>query len=96
LITLDKFETAIRDTQKQLDINPKHKTALDFKLLYESLDFSPREICIFQEKKSIAQLENKIDLETALKIYNLLNGYQSTSLAERIVLCGLFQLFLRS
>lgn len=51
---------------------------------------TPLEICKYQEAKSIAQLENKIDLETAMWIYNTLSNWSTVTLSERILLTQLF------
>lgn len=68
------------------EIAKKPKEAMD--RLYKSLDIDLQEIMYYQEKKSIAQLESKIDFETSLLLYRSLSPIQwsKTTLAERITI----------
>ena len=54
------------------------------KSLNDSLELSMPEIVMYQNKKSLAQLEGKISLEEATSIYNALMDWNSTTIEMKI------------
>lgn len=91
MLSYEKVITAIGNAKAKLEtLDPKTKIVLD-KTLSE---LSIKELFAYQELKSIALLENKIDLETANLIYRSLNDWNTTNLETRIILTQLFAQFL--
>jgi hypothetical protein len=62
--------------------------------LDKALEISPREMCLYQEVKGIAQAEGKIDLDTAMLIYRSLGNWAKTNLATKVTLTQLFYRFI--
>jgi hypothetical protein len=79
-ITSDKVNKTIE--KYEIEISQKPKDSMD--KLFKELDLSISEIVFYQNLKSIAQLENKIDFETAMLLYHALGSWNKTTLAERI------------
>ncbi len=82
MITIEQVNKSISKYEVEINKKPKDK----METLYKQLDISLSEICLYQEWKSIAQIENKIDFDTAMMLYNKLSTWSSATLAERIVL----------
>jgi hypothetical protein len=92
MLTMLKINVAINHAQIRLNsLSDSQKKALE-----ETLELTPREFVAYQQSKSIAQAEGKIDLETALFIYNSLGNWSKTNLATKVVLTELFLYFLRN
>lgn len=88
--------TKIREAIEHAEIKVKTLSETQKKALEMSLELTTREFVAYQEIKSIAQAEGKIDLETALFIYNALGNWQKTDIATKAILTQLFAMFLLS
>jgi predicted type IV restriction endonuclease len=82
--------TKIREAVERTEIKVKTLSESEKQRLEKSLELTTRELCAYQEIKSIAQAEGKIDLETALFIYNSLGTWNDTKLSYKIILTQLF------
>lgn len=82
--------TTIRDAITKYSKLLEGKTESEKTELHSKLDIDIRELAIYQERKSLAMLENRIDFETAQYLYQKLNHWSSTTLTERIVLTQVF------
>lgn len=90
MLTMLKINVAINHAQIRVNsLSDSQKKALE-----ETLNLTPREYVAFQELKSIAQAEGKIDLETALFVYNSLGNWSKTDLATKTILIQLYASFL--
>lgn len=58
--------------------------------LNASLAIDVKELCYYQEKKSIAYMKGLIDLDLANYLYEKLNDWANTTLAERVTLTQVF------
>lgn len=90
MLDMTKINEALKRTSDKL-------IALDMPT-YDSLDKSlktltPWEIVQYQEIKSIAQAEAKIDLEVALWIYNAMKQWSKSPLADRVIITQLIALW---
>lgn len=86
MLNMDKIREALQRTDAKIE-------ALDpvkYEELYLSMQtLTPLEIMKYQETKSIAQIEQKIDLEVALWIYNTVGHWETSPLADRIIITQL-------
>lgn len=76
------YQTAIQKIEEKLTSIPPSSR----KALYKKLDIGFSEKISFYQENSRAFASGKIDLETSQMIYNKLNQYETTTLAERIVI----------
>jgi hypothetical protein len=77
---LEKFETAL-----------KAQSAAAQKKLYKSLDMELLEKTEYYKLNSLSFANGTIDLETSQFIYNKLNDYTKTTLAERMFITKIMQ-----
>jgi hypothetical protein len=87
---MEKIRLAIQ----KAEIKVKTLSESDKEQLTKTLNLTPREFASYQEIKSIAQAEGKIDLETAMFIYNSLGNWSRTDLATKVILTQVFAMFL--
>lgn len=90
-LTMQTIRESINRYEKIVPTKPK-KT---MDKLYETLDLSFPEIATYQTKKSVAFMEGKIDKELAQFLYEKLNRWRTTTLAERITLTQVFAALLK-
>lgn len=79
---MNRIQKAIERTNEKLLTIPEWKK----KDLEEKLDINEMEFVAYQNAKSKAQMESRINLDEALTIYNILNKYDTSTLAEKIVI----------
>ena len=90
MLNMEKIRIAVENAE----IKVKTLSKLEKQRLEKSLEITTRELCAYQEIKSIAQAEGKIDLETVLFIYNSLGTWKDTKLSYKIVLTQIFAMLL--
>lgn len=90
MLKIEKLQETIEFAKTKLE----SLTVCQRDQLERQLDISPREMCLYQEVKSIAQAEGKIDLNSAMLIYNSLGNWHKTDLATKVILTQLFIAFL--
>jgi hypothetical protein len=90
MLTYQKVRTAIENTKQKLErLDPKQKLELDNTLK----TLSVAEFGAYQNLKSVAFAEDKIDLDTANYLYRSLGEWNTLPLEDRIIitqLCGQF------
>lgn len=90
MITQEKLSIALESIRAKIKALAPEK----LKTLEDSLrTLEPREIVAYQELKSIAQIEGKISLDVSLWIYNTINHYCTTDLADKVLLTQIVALF---
>jgi hypothetical protein len=89
MLNMPKIRIAVENVENKLKALPDSEK----KRLEKTLEISILELCHYQQLKSIAQAEGKIDLETAMFIYNSLKTWSDTKLSYKIVLTQVFALF---
>ena len=86
MLNIETINTAILTTEIKL----RTLGAANVAVLDDSLEsLSVREICAYQELKSIAQCEGKISLDSAIWIYKTICAYSTAKLSHRVVLTQL-------
>jgi len=91
MLTMETVRKAIERYTQEAQTKPKD--AMD--KLYKDLDISVTELCMYQEKKSIAFMEGHIDEPLAQFLYQKLNSWENTTLPERITLTQVFVRIMR-
>jgi len=86
----------IRNAISIVELKTKTLPKSEIDRLNKLLELTPREFVSFQQLKSIAQATGKIDLETALFVYNALGNWSKTDIATKYVLTELHARFLGS
>jgi hypothetical protein len=87
---MEKVRRAIDNAQNKINLlSDSEKKALE-----ETVKLTPEEYMVYQQSKSIAQAEGKIDVETSLFIYNSLRTWSKMDLATKVILIQIFAMFL--
>lgn len=90
------FETILKAIKKYEAVI-KAKSQKEMQELFSKLEMDLTEIVYWQREKSVAQMQETIDYETAMLIYNELNRWNNkknmtpNALAKRIVLTQVFE-----
>ena len=63
--------------------------------LNEKLNLSISEIVYYQNLKTVAYMDNEIDIETTQKLYNALSNWQNIPLSHKITYTLLFQILVK-
>jgi len=83
---MQKVRESIERYEKEIQTKPKDQ----MDKLFKDLDISLTEMAHYQQRKSIAFLEGKIDMELAQFLYQKLGNWENTTLAERVTLTQVF------
>lgn len=90
MLNMEKIQLAIQ----KADLKVKEMSESEKERLTKTCDLEPREYVAFQELKSIAFTNQKIDLETAQFIYARLGNWSNTDLATKVILVQIYAMFL--
>jgi len=90
MLNMEKMRLAIQKADLRVKVLPESEK----ERLAKTCDLEPREYVAFQELKSIAFANQKIDLETAQFIYACLSNWSNTDLATKVILIQVYAMFL--
>lgn len=86
ILTMELVRQSIVKYEEEIKVKPKDR----MDKLFAELNLSMHEIIVYQEKKSIAFTQQKIDQPLAMYLYRKLNNWDTTTLAERVTLTQVF------